>query len=169
MKDNLRSMVFPTTVAHSIQHNGGVKKMHAEWQWKDKWGWWGWLYSYVPALRMYVSLWFSDREKRSLHLPKRKEIVKSGERAGFPRLCWRLGDERDQREQTWSSQRVNAAEVPRFTETLSWLSAVSQVWTWPETEKWRPLGSTRSRNPKKNLSEVSWAWVLKSLRRAVFK
>ena len=28
MKDNLRSMVFPTTVAHSIQHNGGVKKMH---------------------------------------------------------------------------------------------------------------------------------------------
>ena len=39
------------------------------------------------SLRMHLSLWFSDREKRSLHLPKRKEIVKSGERAGFPRLC----------------------------------------------------------------------------------
>lgn len=39
---------------------------------------------------MHLSLWFSDREKRSLHLPKRKEIVKSGERAGFPRLCWKI-------------------------------------------------------------------------------
>ena len=26
MKDNLRSMVFPTTVAHSKQNNRGVKK-----------------------------------------------------------------------------------------------------------------------------------------------
>ena len=41
----------------------------------------------VLSLRMHLSLWFSDREKRSLHLPKRKEIVKSGERAGFPQLC----------------------------------------------------------------------------------
>lgn len=90
MKDNLRSMIFPTTVAHSIQHNGGVKKMRAEWQRKEKWGWRGWINPHVLSLRMHLSLLFSDREKRSLHLPKRKEIGKSGERAGFPRLCWKI-------------------------------------------------------------------------------
>ena len=44
------------------------------------------------SLRIHLSLLFSDREKRSFflgkkHLPKRKEIGKSDERAGFLGLC----------------------------------------------------------------------------------